>query len=600
MMQLSDTLFSFHDTCTAYLLKEGDKALLIDFGAGEVMRHLDQLGVKRLTGVLMTHHHRDQGQGLYRAIEAGAGIWVPYTEQDLFHRVDAHWDARELYNSYNNRQDRFSLLEPVPLVGLLRDHAQYAFGRFHLEVLPTPGHTPGSVTLLSDVDGQRLAFVGDLIAAPGKLWSLAATQWTYNGAEGVAASVASLLALKERRPDVLLPSHGAPLRDPGAAIDLLIERLLALLEARGENPNLLNWRERPFERLTPHLLWNRTSTAYGYVLLAPNGKALLIDYGYDFMTGFASGSDRASRRPWLYTLPLLKRDFGVRSVDVVLPTHYHDDHVAGFNLLREIEGTEVWAAAGIAEVLEHPERYSLPCLWYDAVPVDRALPLGEQIHWEGYTLTLHHQPGHTTHAVAVAFEVDGVRALAIGDQYQNGGEARWNYVYNNGFGLGDYAQSAALYRQLRPDLILSGHWHPYWTEPAYFDRLLERGDLLRTLHHDLQLTESWDALGASRRQLLTVWPYQVEAALGRPFRLEVSVHNPFSDPHPATVELILPSDWYTETRCAAAAIAAHSVGHFAFKVTPLGRRGRRFRLAADACLGALRLGQQSEVLVTVV
>ena len=35
-----------------------------------------------------------------------------------------------------------------------------------------------------------------------------------------------------------------------------------------------------------------------------------------------------------------------------MPTHYHDDHVAGFNLLREVEGTEVWSPENVAPILE--------------------------------------------------------------------------------------------------------------------------------------------------------------------------------------------------------------------------------------------------------
>lgn len=598
MEKLGDNLFSFHDTCNAYLVKDGNKAVMIDFGAGEVTRHLGALGVAGLRSVLMTHHHRDQGQELHKAVGAGARIWVPYTEQDLFYRVDDHWQARELYNSYNNRQDRFSLLEPVPIEGTLKDYARYTFGSRTFEVFPTPGHTPGSITLLTEVDGLRVAFTGDLIAAPGKLWSLAATQWTYNGAEGAAAGIASLLALKERRPDLLLPSHGAPITDPAAAIDLLVERLWRLLEARKENLRLFEWHEQPFEQLTPHLLWNRTSTAYSYVLLSESGKALLFDYGYDFMTGFAAGSDRASRRPWLYTLPILKRDFGVTAIDVVVPTHYHDDHVAGFNLLRETEGTEVWAGENVALVLGHPERYSLPCLWYDPIPVDRILPLGEQVYWEGYTLTLYDQPGHTTHAVAISAEIDGKRVLAIGDQYQGGGEARWNYAYNNGFAVEDYKRSAALYRRVRPDLILSGHWKPYWVEEGYFDRLTERGEALSELHRDLHLPGSWDAPGRDR--WLRLRPYQVEVALGKAFRLEASIYNPLPEPEAVTVQLVMPSGWRTDPQRASARVDSHSTVHFAFKVVPAAQPGRRFRMSADVQLGNRTLEQQSEVLVTVV
>ena len=80
------------------------------------------------------------------------------------------------------------------------------------------------------------------------------------------------------------------------------------------------------------------------MLLSDSGSALVIDYGYDFTTLPPSGTDRSSRRPWLASLPILKREYGIDRVEVAIPTHYHDDHVAGFNLLRDVEGTEIWAA----------------------------------------------------------------------------------------------------------------------------------------------------------------------------------------------------------------------------------------------------------------
>src|SRR5439155_10321144 len=110
---------------------------------------------------------------------------------------------------------------------------------------------------------------------------------------------------------------------------------------------------------------------------------------------------------------------------------------------------------------EHPSTYDLPCLWYDPIPVDRVLPLNRAIQWEEYTLTLYEQPGHTLYAVAIAFEVDGKRVLAIGDQYQGPGGYQWNYVYENRFQMGDYRRSAELYKQINPDVILSGHSEPH-------------------------------------------------------------------------------------------------------------------------------------------
>ena len=595
MRQLGEHLYLVEDTCNVYLVTGPSGAVAVDFGSGQVLKELPQVGATGLGDVLVTHHHRDQVQGVARALAQGARLWVPHQEQDLFGGVAAHWQARELYNSYNNRQDRFSLLEAVQPTGTLKDYAERVFGGVAFRVLPTPGHTPGSLSLLAELDGRRLAFTGDLIAAPGKLWSLAATQWSYNGAEGAAASLASLLELKAFAPDLLLPSHGQVMPQPEEAIDLLIERLWALLQARGENKRLFALRETPYIALTPHLLWNRTSLAYGYVLLSQTGKALLIDYGYDFMTGQAVGSDRASRRPWLYSLPALGRDFGVTRIEAVIPTHYHDDHVAGFNLLREVRGAEVWAAEGFADILERPWQRDLPCLWYDPIPVDRRLPLAQPFRWEEYELSLHPLPGHTAHAVAVRFEVDGKRVVAVGDQYQNGAEAQWNYVYANGFQAGDYERTAALLRQLEPDLVLTGHWEPYWVEAGYLGRLEERGRTLSRLHHDLLLPVG--ALEGGPERLARLEPYQPSVRVGESVVMKAQVRNPFDRPLCAQLALVAPSDWTVSPEAADLELGSLASGAVAFSLTP-SHPARRARVGLELSLGDLKLGQIAEALVS--
>ena len=57
--QISEHLYLFEDTCNVYVLKEGTRALLIDFGSGRVLDHLGNLGVTRVEWILHTHHHRD-------------------------------------------------------------------------------------------------------------------------------------------------------------------------------------------------------------------------------------------------------------------------------------------------------------------------------------------------------------------------------------------------------------------------------------------------------------------------------------------------------------------------------------------------------------
>lgn len=603
VQQISENLFCYEDTCNVYIVRYQQQAVLIDFGSGDVLQHLDSIGIQQVTDVLMTHHHRDQGQGLHRAAEAGINIWVPHTEQDLFWQVDAHWQGREIYNNYNMRQDRFSLLEPVPIAGTLLDYETRQFAGCDFLVVPTPGHTTGAVTLMATLDGQRLAFSGDLIAAPGKLWSLAATQWSYNGAEGVAATVASLLDLKQRQPDLLLPSHGQPMQAPEAAIDLLVERCWQLLQVRGHNLRLFELRDRPYEAITPHLLKHRASMANSYVLLSESRKALYFDFGYDFITGMPLGSDRASRRPWLYTIPALRQQFGVETIDVAIPTHFHDDHVAGLNLLRRVEGAQVWAADLFADILENPARYDLPCLWYDPIPVDRRLPLQTPIQWEEYTLTLYPLPGHTRYAVAIAFEVDGQKVLVSGDQYQGNDGLELNYVYANEFQIDDYVHSAALYRRLQPDLILTGHWEPLRVTPGYYDRLDQLGAELARLHREL-LPENPD-MGA-QGFVARIQPYQVTAHSGEQIALDVAVHNPLPHPVQVALELVVPAGWQIIPQDGAGTsatlqLAAGAAQMVRFGVmAPAGSRARRVRVAVDVTVDGRRFGQQAEALVTIV
>ena len=606
MQRISNELYLFRDTCNVYILCSGPKAILVDFGSGDVLDHLTDIGVERITDVLMTHHHRDQGQGLARAVEAGIRIWVPHTEQDLFNSVDAHWQAREIFNNYNMRQDRFSLLESVPVAGTLEDYQRRWFGDHILTVIPTPGHTPGSISLLVELGGQRILFSGDLIAGPGKVVSLSATQWTYNGAEGVAASIASLLDLQDRQLDLLLPSHGEPIPEPGSAMALLIKRFWTLLQGRNENSRLFQLHERPYEpvlplgegpggRGTPHLLRHRASMANSYVLLSKSGKALFIDFGYDFMTGFTAGSDRASRRPWLYTLPALKSQFGVQKIDVVLPTHFHDDHVAGCNLLRSVEGTQVWAAENFTDILENPARYDLPCLWYDPIPVDRRLPLSQPIPWEEYKLTVHPLPGHTRYAVAVEVEVDGLRVLATGDQYGRDDSLAWNYVYQNHFAAGDYTAGAKMYQRISPDLILPGHAKPLRVTPEYLQKIFTDAQLLNRLHHELLPTPSELA---TRGFIARILPYQVTAEAGETIPFDIEIRNPFFRPKEAVIQVVAPQGWQVEA--GTQILKLSGTQKLSFKVTPPpGLSVRRARLAIDLTIAGQRFGQQAEALVTV-
>ncbi len=601
-------VFRVADTCNVYVVvadgPSGQRsAIAIDFGAGLVLDHLAEMGVDRLTDVLMTHHHRDQGQGLHRAVAAGIPIHVPPIEHDLIAHVDEFWRTRQLYNDYNMRQDRFALLDPVPGCDVVTEYRRASYGGIEVGVLPTPGHTTGSVTYLVERGESTLAFTGDLIYAPGRVWSLAATQWSYDGNEGPAMTVLSCLQLIDREPSALLPSHGEVMSDPRAALTLLAGRMQAYVNARRPRPWDLRGRLRdPYVPLTEHLLRNRSSHSLSYVLISTTGAALFFDYGYDVTTGLPAGGDRASRRPWLASLPALRRNHGVRAVEAALPTHYHDDHVAGMNLLRDVEGTAVWAPENMVRVLEHPLEQDLPCCWYDPIRVDRALAMGETFAWHEYEIAVHQLPGHTLYAAAFEFEVDGVKVLVTGDQQDGKGVPGerpefLNYQYRNRFRIDDFRQSAALYRKIAPDLMVSGHWPERWVDDDYLSLLEHGGEQVAQLHRDLLPAEAYD-LGTDG-VIARIEPYYCRVRMGEPLRFRVMLRNPFGNPRTAVLRLVTPVGWRTQPSVTELSLPARGPVTVEMEAVVGGSASERNRVAVDLTVGDLRLGQHAEALVDV-
>jgi glyoxylase-like metal-dependent hydrolase (beta-lactamase superfamily II) len=598
-------VFRIRDTCNVYLIvvdREDERtAVAIDFGSGLALDALPSLGVARITDVLMTHHHRDQGQGLPLAVEHGARIHVPPVEVELFSRVDDMWQRRQLDNDYNVRQDRFSLLEPVPVSAVVKEYRSVEIGGVRIRTVPTPGHTVGSVTYILERGGSRIGFSGDLIYAPGKVWSLAATQWSYTAHEGPAMTVLSCYLLQDELLDLLLPSHGDPMNTPDDALHLLAARMQYHVDSRRWHPwDLADRLRNPFIPITDHLLLNRSSLSCCYLLVSDTGEALLVDYGYDMTTGLPTGTDRAARRPWLASLPALKEQFGVSRITVAMPTHYHDDHVAGLPLLREVEGTEIWVPENVARVLADPWLHDLPCQWFEPIRADRILPLGEAFRWNEYTITVHDQPGHTLFAAAFEVTVDGVTVVFTGDQQENLGipgerHEILNYQYRNRFRLGDYRRSADLYRRVGPGLLLSGHWEPRVVDPGYLDYLADAGEDLDEMHEALLPLDEFD-LG-SDGVLARIAPYRSRVPAGSELALTVSVRNPHRQVADAVVRAVLPSGWSTPTPELVLTLGAGEERDVVFVVRSDPEPRRRARVSVDVTIGSLRLGQHAEALV---
>jgi glyoxylase-like metal-dependent hydrolase (beta-lactamase superfamily II) len=606
---VADGVWLIRDTCNVYLIEAQDAtadertAITIDFGAGLVLEHLASLGIARITDVLMTHHHRDQGQGLPLAVEHGARIHVPPVEVDLFANVDEMWRTRQLDNDYNVRQDRFSILQPVPVHAVVPEYREFVAGGVRLRPIPTPGHTIGSVSYLMHRGGKRLAFTGDLIYAPGKVWSLAATQWSYTATEGPAMVVLSCYLLADQAPDCLLPSHGELIADAEPALALLASRMQYYVDSRRWHPwDLADRLRHPYVRITEHLLLNRSSVSCSYALLSRTGEALLIDFGYDMTTGLPTGQDRAARRPWLASIDALKGGFGVTKVSAVLATHYHDDHVAGMPLLRDVEGTEIWVPDTVAPILANPWEHDLPCQWYEPIVADRELPVGGSVQWNEYEIRIHDQPGHTLFAAAFEVTVDGVTVVFTGDQQENLGipgerHEILNYQYRNRFRLGDYVRSAELYQRIGPGLLLSGHWELRQVDAGYLDYLRLAGYDLDEMHEALLPFEELDV--GSDGVFCRVTPYRSSVTTGQRMVLTATVRNPHRSPAQAVLRPVVPPGWTMDDAELRLELAPGEEAAVRFGLTAGADQNPRSRVAVDVTIGDLRLGQHAEAIVSV-
>jgi glyoxylase-like metal-dependent hydrolase (beta-lactamase superfamily II) len=219
LVQLTRYPMLFPMNC--YLVTEDDGLTLIDSTmsspADDVAAMIKQLG-KELRRVALTHAHGDHVGGVSGVRRRFAEVEVSLPQRDApilagdktLLPTEPQTDVKGFFVKVDWKPDR--LLKPGDRVG-------------SLEVVPSPGHTPGHVAFLDVRDRSLIA--GDAfqtrggIAVSGDLRPLfpfpAMATWNRQTA---LASAENLRAL---RPSLLAVGHGAAVRDPTGAMDRAIE-----------------------------------------------------------------------------------------------------------------------------------------------------------------------------------------------------------------------------------------------------------------------------------------------------------------------------------------------------------------------------------------
>lgn len=600
--RLSDNLWLFEDTCNVYVVRDGGSCILIDFGSGRILDHLPALGISKVDWILHTHHHRDQCQGDWRAVERGVPIAVPAHERHLFADAQNFWRNRRVFHLYYVRNDFYTLTENVPVARALADYSTFRWNRTDFYVLPTPGHTLGAITLLATVDGRKVAFSGDLMYAPGKIQTLYDTQINYGGAEGIDLAIYSLARLREQKPELLCPSHGEPLPDPDTGMAETIRRLSDYYRFWGNEPAEEN---RPFA-VSPHLVAHYQTTSSFYAIISNSGKAMFIDYGSASGVHFGN-FERATAvtdriRFVEHSIDHLKQNYGLRSVDVAMPSHMHDDHMNGFPHLIRHYGTQIWCYENMVDVFENPRGYNLGCILGEPFKVSRAFRHGERFKWEEFEFEITHSPGHTEYQMALFVTIDGKSVAFTGDAFfpnpRNDGTLRHNLIFRNHVENDSHLKSIRNLIEREPELICPGHGRPYPVDRQILlatEQKLRRQqqfffDLLPEGETDFGLDPSW----------VKIYPYQILLAPGGRREVEVRAQNYYAEPMQLEVALVTPAEWILEPDVVKLAVPAR--GHAKARVSltvprDWGPPGPRFAIAADVVRNGRYLGQITEAVV---
>src|SRR3954447_4176851 len=146
------TVGMVQENCYLFRRDGSDRALIVDPGdeADKLLAAIDSLGVE-LDGILLTHTHFDHVGAVGPVARATGGeVWVPEVEKGVLADINAFvpWPG---FGPFEDYEAEHTLVggEKLELAG------------FEIDVLFTPGHSPGHVTF--SVADEAALLWGDVL-----------------------------------------------------------------------------------------------------------------------------------------------------------------------------------------------------------------------------------------------------------------------------------------------------------------------------------------------------------------------------------------------------------------------------------------------------
>jgi glyoxylase-like metal-dependent hydrolase (beta-lactamase superfamily II) len=461
-----------------YALVSGDSAVLI--GAPRPLAEVKAQGIKKISAVLLTHHHRDS-----------CAFAAEYLKENIPVRAAekaAPWLKPEGVKKYwleslPLRSSRTAyLVLPEGLAGIdcsLKEGESIKAGDWTIGTVETPGHTAQHLAFAvrRGDKGPLVLFCGGVLASPGKMPAPYTTDWDHWTNAGLKPAGESLRKLAALKPAMLLPAHGDVIRkDCASALTKTAEAVeeMSFLKSferytKQRLGNAPQYRflakeqaesngSKPWSRVSEHV-WLTGNT---YVLVSKDNAFLVFD-------------------PWdphsAKQIPKLKADQKLGGMEVVLFSHAHYDHYDGIYSIFEREKPKVWTLDQVAVPLADPFKLRAPFLDVRPIEFDKLLRDGETAVWREYRLKFHFLPGQTEFTMGVETVIDGKRCFFTADNWfhqdQFSGSGGWMGL-NRSHPLG-YAASAQKVLDAKPEWVLAEHGGAFEFNAEDFRRRVEWG-----------------------------------------------------------------------------------------------------------------------------
>lgn len=159
--------------CNIFLVDGGSESALIDCGVGykpEIILNnikIESIDLGKIKKLFLTHTHLDHSGGAYFFKEnLSTEIFVSEKEASFLEEGNEEAIGLKIAKDSGLYPSDYCL-KPVKVDVILKGWEKIKIGKYEIEVIPTPGHSSGSVCFLLIGHHKKILFAGDTVFQRG-------------------------------------------------------------------------------------------------------------------------------------------------------------------------------------------------------------------------------------------------------------------------------------------------------------------------------------------------------------------------------------------------------------------------------------------------